>query len=235
VTVVAIVAGVAASLFVWDRNSAPSISTPMKKGKPQVAPPNPKSVKFTPAESAVVLPLAQRFVRDAVARHDMHSAWDISSPELKVDTRRSDWDRGENTIVPPYPVDHARWAVDYSYRNRVGLEVAVFPKAKANVGAMVFYMEVKRRTAHSKWLVDQWVPSQGSEFVVQGNKDPNMIDRTVGNPAGLGAIWLLVPVGLVGLILAIPVALGIRELRRNRRARRKYESTLPPLSPYRQS
>jgi hypothetical protein len=100
---------------------------------------------------------------------------------------------------------------------------------------MVFYMELKRATGNSKWLVDQWLPSPGSQYIVHDKTDPFMIDRTVANPPGLGAIWLLLPLGIVASILAIPLWLAIREFRRGRRARRNYEATLPQLSQYRSS
>jgi hypothetical protein len=231
---VVIVGGVTAALIAFDRNSAPSIATPMTKGKPQVPAPQPKNVKFTKREALEVLPVAQRFVFDAVARHNMHAAWDISAPELKADTSRADWDRGENTEVVPYPVDHARWSLDYSYHDAVGLQVAVFPKPKASLGAMVFYIELKRARGgrHSKWLVDQWLPSAGSSYIVHGKRDPNVLNRSTAPPQGLSTIWLVVPAGLLATILLIPVALGLREWRRNRRARRKYEANLPQLSQY---
>jgi hypothetical protein len=231
--IVVVVAGVAAALIAFDRNSAPSISTPVTKGQPQMPPKQPKNVRFTKSEEATVLPVAREFLFEAVARHNMHRAWNISAPELRVDTSRSDWDRGENTIITPYPLHHARWELDYSYKNRVGLQVAVFPKKQAKIGAMVFYMELKRATAHAKWLVDQWLPSPGSEYIASGNTDPLIADRSVGPPPGLSALWLALPLGVILTILGIPVGLGIRELRRNRRARRTYEATLPELSHYR--
>jgi hypothetical protein len=228
-------AAIAAALIVYDRNSAPSIATPMTKGKPQMPAPQPKNVKFTHSEAAAVLPIAQRFVLEAVGRGNMHRAWDLAAPAMKANTSRADWDKGENTIVAPYPVDHARWALDYSYRNKVGLQVAVYPKPKAHVGAMVFYMELARaqRNGHSTWVVDQWLASAGSEYIVHGKTDPFMIDRSAPDPAGLGAVWLAVPLGLLVVILSIPIGLGVREWRRNRRARRNYESSLPQLSEYR--
>lgn len=233
--VVVLAAAVAAALIAFDRNSAKSIATPVTKGKPQMPAKQPKNVKFTRSEAARVLPIAREFLFEAVARRNMHQAWNISAPELKTDTSRSDWDKGENTIVTPYPVDKARWAIDYSYKNTVGLQIAVFPKNRAKIGAMVFYMELKRKSRHSRWLVDQWLPSPGSEYIANGKTDPLAADRSVGPPPGLSAIWLAVPLGIVGAILTIPLFLGIRELRRSRRARRNYETTLPQLSQYRSS
>jgi hypothetical protein len=177
-----------------------------------------------------------KFVRDAVGRADMHSAWDISAPAIRSDTSRKDWDHGENTTIAPFPLHHARWRLDYSYRTAVGLEVAVFPKENADIkNPMVYYMELakERRHGHTAWLVDQWVPAPGSAQVVQGGGNPLAADQSTAPPQGLGSVWLLAPVGVLALGLSIPLLIGIREWRRSRRARRRYEGTLPSLSEYR--
>jgi hypothetical protein len=233
--VVLVVAAVVALLIAFEHNTAKSISTPVTKGKPYVPPPQPKSHRFSKAEASSVLPVAMRFVRDAVGRHDMHSAWNITAPALRGDTSRQDWDHGENTEIAPFAVDHARWRIDYNYPRAVGLEVAVFPTKRSEIkNPMVYYMELQkqRRHGHTSWLVDQWVPAPGSAQVVQGNVDPLAADRSTPPAQGLGAVWLAVPAGIVALILAIPLTLGIREWRRGRRARRRYESDLPSLSQY---
>ena len=233
--VVGAVATVVALLVAFEHNTAKSIATPTTKGKPDVPAPQPKSHRFTKVEAKVVLPVAMRFVRDAVGRHDMHSAWNITSPVLRADTSRKDWDRGENTEIAPFDVDHARWRIDYNYPRAVGLEVAVFPTSKSDVkNPMVYYMELQkeRHHGHTSWLVDQWVPAPGSAQVVQGNLDPLAADRSTPAAQGLGAVWLALPAGIIALILAIPLTLGIREWRRGRRARRRYESELPSLSQY---
>ena len=236
VAVVAAVAAAAALLVTYDRNTAPSTETPLTKGKPFVPAPQPKNVRFTRTEAKVVLPVAMHFVRDAVGRGNMHAAWNISAPEIRADTKRADWDRGENTTIAPFPLHHARWRLDYSYSNAVGLEVAVFPQKSAEIKTpMVYYMELKkaRRSGHTQWLVDSWVPAPGSAQVVQGSSNPLAANRATPPPQGLGAVWLLVPVGVLGLIVSVPLALGLREWRRNRRARRRYERALPSLSDYR--
>jgi hypothetical protein len=233
--VVLLAATVVGLLVAFERNTAKSTATPVTKGKPFVPAPQPKSRRFTKTEAKVVLPVAMRFVRDAVGRHDMHSAWEITAPVLRADTSRKDWDRGENTEVPPFDVDHARWRIDYNYPKAVGLEVAVFPTKTSEIkNPMVYYMELQKQRVHghSSWLVDQWVPAPGSAQVVQGNLNPLAGDRSTPPPQGLGAVWLAVPAGIILLILAIPLTLGVREWRRSRRARRGYDSGLPPLSQY---
>jgi hypothetical protein len=205
------------------------------KGKPFLPAPQPKNHRFTRVEAGHVLPVAMKFVRDAVGRHDMHSAWSITSPVLRADTSRTDWDRGENTEIAPFDVDHARWRLDYNYRTRVGLEVAVFPSKKSQIkNPMVYYMELEKHANRGRttWLVDQWVPAPGSAQVVQGSANSVAADRSTPPPQGLGAVWLAVPAGVVALILLIPLVIGIREWRRGRRARRRYEGNLPSLSQY---
>jgi hypothetical protein len=233
--VVLVFAVIVAALIAFERNTAKSTATPVTKGKPDVPAPQPKSHRFTKSEARIVLPIAMKFVRDAVGRHDMHTAWDITAPVLRGDTARRDWDKGENTEIAPFAVDHARWRIDYNYRTTVGLEVAVFPTKKSELkNPMVYYMELQKGRVHGRasWLVDQWVPAPGSAQVVQSNLNPLAADRSTPPAQGLGAVWLALPAGIIALILGIPLALGIREWRRGRRARRNYESNLPSLSQY---
>jgi hypothetical protein len=233
--VVAVVAMVVALLLAYEKNTAPSTETPVTKGKPFVPAPQPKNIRFTKSEQRHVLPVAMEFVRDAVGRKNMHSAWNISAAEIRSDTSRTDWDRGENTIIAPFPIHHARWKLDYNYSDTVGLEIAVFPEKNAEIkNPMVYYMELKKghRGGHTQWLVDQWIPAPGSAQVVAGAVDPLAGDRSTPPAQGLGSAWLLAPLGVLALAFSVPIFLGVREWRRNRRARRTYESTLPTLSDY---
>jgi hypothetical protein len=232
--VVLAAAAAVALLIAFQGNTAKSTATPMTKGKPTLPAPQPKNQRFTKTEASTVLPVAMRFVRDAVGRRDMHSAWNITAPVLRADTPRADWDKGENTEIVPFSVGRARWRVDYNYGTAVGLEVAVFPTKSSEIKSpMVFYMELQKHRAKGKtsWLVDQWQPAPGSAQVVQSG-NPLAADRSTPAAQGLGAAWLAVPAGIVALIVVIPLLLGVREWRRGRRARRRYEASLPSLSQY---
>lgn len=80
-------------------------------------------------------------------------------------------------------------------------------------------------------LVDSWSPRGGGE----GSPRPS---RTDGSPfridvrppvsasTSLGAVWLLVPAGLVALALLVPALLLVVERVRSRQARRAYERSL---------
>jgi hypothetical protein len=230
--VVVFVALTVSLLVAYDRNSAKSTATPVTKGKPTMPAPQPKSHRFTRAEADRVLPVAQRFIREVVNRQNMHAGWDITAPALRADTSRADWDRGENTEIAPFPVDHARWQVDYNYGDAVGLEIAVFPRKNSSIkNPMVYYWEAVKnsRGGHTRWLVDQWVPAPGSAQVVQGASNPIAANRSTPPPPGLSSLWLFAPLGILVAIIGIPLTVAAREWRRNRRARRRYEASLPPL------
>ena len=47
------------------------------------------------------------------------------------------------TCRSPYPVDVAKWDVDYSWEGVVGLKVALFPKKGEDVPAAVFDMQLR--------------------------------------------------------------------------------------------
>ena len=230
--VVLLVAVCVTLLIAYDRNSAKSTASPVTKGKPTLPARQPKSHRLTHAEADRVLPVAQRFIREVVDRRNMHAGWEITAPVLRGDTSRAEWDRGENTEIAPFPVDHARWQIDYNYGSAVGLEIAVFPRKNSTIkNPMVYYWEAikSRRAGHTRWLVDQWLPAPGSAQVVQGAANPLAANRSTPPPPGLSSLWLFAPLGILVAIVGIPLTVAAREWRRNRRARRNYEATLPPL------
>ena len=234
-TIVLVLAAGVGLLIAFERNTATSTSSPVTPGKPFVPAPQPKNVRFTRTEAASVLPVVQRFVHEAVDRKNMHSAWAITAPALKADTPRKDWDRGENTEIVPYPVDHAKWELDYNYGNTVGFDVAVFPRAHSGVKvAMIFFIELKRvrHGGHKVWLVDQWQPSPGSAMAAANGSNGPAIGQSPAPEARLSSIWLLLPLGVLSLIFVIPLVLAIRGWHAGRRARIEHERSLPHLPDY---
>jgi hypothetical protein len=184
------------------------------------------------AERRRVIATAARFVNTAVRRDHAERAFALVGPNLRNGTTKANWREGDIPVVP-YPVDDARWKFDYSYADEIGLQVAVFPAAGASVRPMVFNMSLRadRVGAERRWLVDSWSPrggggsarpnrSEGSSFQVGAGAAPERAS------AKLGAVWLLVPAGLVGLALLIPATLVVVERIRTRRAQRAYDASL---------
>jgi hypothetical protein len=124
--------------------------------------------------------------------------------------------------------------LDGSYKNTVYLEVAVWPKAGHDLSPMVFYLDERRVHTNrgDRWLVSDWQPAPGAAQVVQGNTRRTPFTPVPPAENILSVRWLLVPLGVFLLILFVPATIAVREWRRNRRATRAYEASLPSLSNY---
>jgi hypothetical protein len=216
---------------VFMRNTAPPHKEVVTKGAPSVYV-QPKTAGHTKVERASALGVAAEFVTTALRRTDVDRAWVLTEPELHADFTRKQWDSGKELPFPPYNFRQVRWRRDYSYRNRIGLQVAVFPAKTEKQKAMVFYLDLQKHGSgkNEHWLVSYFEPAPG-----QGSTPPGISEGAgggvtglhismpaAGNKAPLSAYWLLLPLSGLSLILLLPLALGIRGLIRNRRAAREY-------------
>ena len=221
---VATVGGSAALVGVLFSNTGHKNASHFRKGRPQLVAPNPKSVAFTPREQREVGLVAQQFVATAVLRNHPERSYDLTDQAFHQGLTRAQWGTG-NIPVVPYPrkaLDVVKWKLDYSFKDRVGLKVSFQPKRTATVGGMVFNIELHRAGAagHRRWLVGYWTPA-GLESPAPARRGP--VGALPPPRAGLGAEWLMVPVGLVvGLILLVPTVLVIRGWRRRVQADRAY-------------
>jgi hypothetical protein len=114
-------------------------------------PPTPKTVKLSPATTAV----ARTFVQTAVARKNLAAAYAISGPGIREGMSLTKFKTG-NIPVVPYLVTAetgARIAVDESYKTSALLEVYMSTPHQRD---RLFFMSlIKRKGA---WFVDSWVP-----------------------------------------------------------------------------
>ena len=220
-------AGTAAALGIFFSNTGHSNETPFTKGRVQLVAPLPKSVEFTKATQRDVMVVAAKFVATAVLRSHTERSYDLSDRAFHQGLTRAQWGTG-NIPVPPYrseDLDVVKWRLDYSYKDRVGLKIYLQPKPTSKVGGLAFNVELHRvgPPQHRHWLVDYWTPAG------QQGPAPSRAASPLGpatkTRAGLGAEWLVLPIGLVlGLILSVPIVLGIRGWRRRVRADRAYNA-----------
>lgn len=187
----------------------------------------PTRVPFAKAKREGVLRTAAKFLRTAVVREHVADSWELTDPALKQGYTRATW-ATQDIPVQPYPVDSAKWKVDYSWPNVVGLKAAVFPKKGHDVPAAVFDMELHAygKGKNRRWLVDSWTPTSytgipagplganANRGVVYEGKKP------------IATRWLFAPFILFGLAMLVPLGLGIRGWLRGRRAVRRYEAGL---------
>lgn len=186
----------------------------------------PESVPFEGARGDDALRLEQQFVDRAVFRHDVAGAYDLVAPELRRGFTRARWATSD-IPVEPYPaaaVKEVRGRLLYSYPERASLQITFVPKAGAAVGQQTFDLVLRRlgpATAR-RWVVGSWLPSSfGAAPRAAGRRDG--IDLRPVGKGQLGAAWLALPAGVLGLLLLALVGLGVRGWRRQRQAVRDYQ------------
>jgi hypothetical protein len=200
-------------------------------GKPKLVAKSPKADVFTKAERQQVRAVAVRFIESAVFRKNVADSFAITTSGLRQGESRTEWASGTIPIVP-YPakaVETVRWRVNYSYADEVGLQVAFYPKPSSGVDRQVFDIALQndRSAGVPHWLVSYWAPSGGVQL---SRADPRVrsIDTTPPK-AALGAIWLLVPIGIiVGGLVGVVTFVVVRGRIRHSRATRLYRSSSSP-------
>jgi hypothetical protein len=194
----------------------------------EIAAESDEEVALTRDARAAVLDVAQRFLTSAVLRSRVGESWELAHPDLRQGLTRREWTSGDIPVVP-YPVDSARWRLGYSYADRVGLEVYVFPRPGARVEAMVFDMELKPGGSGDGrgWRVSSWAPrARGAGQLPPQSPERAAAERRAVEEAEehmLPAAWLLAPVAAFLGVLALPLFLGLRDRRRDRRGERLHK------------
>jgi hypothetical protein len=189
--------------------------------------PRPKAL--TRAEAGQIWETATRFLRTAVQRRQLRSAYDLVGPELRGGMTRAEWSTGANPVVP-FPVSGIhKWTLAYAYRNDVALDVGLIAKPGSDTVAKAFRIELARRSSHAPWKVVSWQP-----IGVSGPGNVNSIRQKLlaappeppPSTITLAAWWLAFPAALLSLVLLLPVGLWVRSWRAGRRAERDYRNAV---------
>ena len=87
-------------------------------------------------------------------REHVGQSYALAHPKLRQGLSREEWGTGE-IPVQYYPVDAARWRLDFQYADELGLAVYVVPRRGADLRPMVFDMSMKPvdATGGRRWLV----------------------------------------------------------------------------------
>jgi hypothetical protein len=229
-----LLAGLIALGVLWP-NTAQEVPQVREPGRVQVYQP-PKTVKLTTQSRAKALATAANFVKTAVARRNVDLSWPLASASLRQGFTRSEWRKGEIPVVP-YPVAQAKWKLDYTYADAVGLQVLVYPVAGSTMRPNLFLMELKPAgdPAHRRWVVDSWTPSGVANPALQapgptagsgrgGSVGVGSLNPTVvgDGKSRLSAAWLFAPLALFAIAPAVLLVFAVRSRRRSRRAERAY-------------
>lgn len=183
----------------------------------------PVELRMTPSLRREFLSRSLAFVQTAVTRKDVDKAYDMVGPSLRQGMSRRAWHSGDIPVVPFPAVGLLEWNVAYSYTDDVALDLALVAPPRSDTVGKTFRIELKRYG--KRWLVEAWVP-QG----ISSSNNVRSIHKALADQpepkAPLGAAWLLVPFGILGVALLVPIGLGIRSWRVGRRAMRDYEADL---------
>lgn len=226
---VAVVAGTIAVGVLWPNSSREEPST--FSAEEAYVYREPKEVELTRAERARALAIAANFVTHAVARRKVELSYDLVGPDLKGGMTRAQWSEGTIPVVP-FPVREARWKVEYSYNDALGLQVLLLPTPRSNLRPAVFAMELTPtgRDKDGRWQVASWAPTgmtgagAAAPQTPGAGGVPNLGATLSGGEARLDAKWLLAPVALLLLVPLIVSAFYFRSWRRGRRAAAAYGS-----------
>jgi hypothetical protein len=213
----------------------------------------PKQVPFSAAKRRAVRKVLAHFIATAVARQRVADSWALAGPGLRQDITYKQWRTGEIPVVP-YPVaKHGQGAwdvVNYSYRNRVGLEVLLFPKPRSGYSVATVETDLVRGR-DGRWRVDYWMltkfhgpgataPADSASALGEGapnvhklpgkgskkraGRERTETEAAAGetSPARLDKTWVVVPLALLSLVIVIPLGIGTTAWLRNRRAAAEY-------------
>lgn len=190
-----------------------------------------KPVPMTPARRRQVSQTLVRFVATAVTRNDPLAAWDLATPGMKAGTTRAQWARGEVPVIP-YPAIPAQarsWTLVSSTEDDVVVDLVLQPPTGSKRGPIEFEVELKSVGArpNRRWLVHAFLPVRSYSPVASKPKPVKPLPTNLkpNYPTGrLSPVWFLVPAFLLGLIVLVPVGIGVLNWRRGVRAEREYRS-----------
>ena len=220
----ATIAGAVTAGAVAIGNTGHSNETPLID-KPAWVYREPATVRLTAADRRELFATATRFIKTAVARKHLDSAWELLGPEMRAGQTRKSWDTGFNNVIPFPAVGIATWDILYAYRNDVAIDLGVVGDKHSDWAGKTFTIELKRYRGHEhNWLVASWVP--------KGIGGAGQVKSIAALPppkpptAPLSATWLLLPFSIVGMLIVALTAWAIRGAVKQRRAARRYAQLL---------
>jgi hypothetical protein len=214
-------------------NTADRSAEDSPRGGPAYVYNAPKHIVLTRAQRARVLATAANFVTHAVARRKVEEAYDLTAPSLRGGLTRAQWRSGTIPVVP-FPVEEARWKLEFTDEDAIGLQVLLFPTPNSGLRPALFNMELapSGKGAEQRFLVTSWSPSgvAGGGVPAASATGAGGVPNVGGSWSGqarLGSRWLLAPVALFALVPLVVIGFFVRGWLRARRAEAAYAASSP--------
>jgi hypothetical protein len=209
-------------------NTGRSSATPIDRTRKPWVYRAPTHMSLTKRDRLELFRTSSRFVRTAVARKHLDTAWAMLGPEMKAGQTRKSWNTGFNNVVPFDADGIQAWDVLYAYDNDVALDLSLVSHGKRNKhnwAGKTFTLELKRYGNNNRWLVASWVPKG---IGGGGTLSPS---RRSGPPlppvkAAVSAKFLFVPAVFLASLLLVLALWGVRSVVRGRRASRRVAEAL---------
>jgi hypothetical protein len=188
------------------------------------------ATRLRPADRAAISRTLDVFVPAAIARHRPGRAYAVSAPSLRAAATRAQWRRGQ-LPVSPFPAVGTRfhgWAATAVLPGYASVDIQLRAPRSSKQGLTNWTIELRK--IGGRWLVESALPTaffprdgSGSANLHAWNDLLPQASGTSERHGRLSGTWLLAPVlGFVGLVVALPAGLLIRNWRRNVRAYRRY-------------
>lgn len=208
-------AAVVGAVVLWP-NTAPDEQQPPSNVAAKIEQ-EPKHVRLKAPDKRDALVVIRHFLYTAVARKHVDRSFDLVAPELRAGFTRKEWATQDIPVVP-FPVQSARWRLEYSDDRGVGFSVALFPTKGSQQRAQVFLVGLHTigRVKQRHWVIDEWqaAPSQGLQQVSgPGGGGGGVLEQTsakinLSGKSRESAAWLLLPLGFLSLVIIIPLLIG---------------------------
>jgi len=208
-------------------NTGHSQATPIDRTKKAWVYTAPVHVRLTRRDRIALFTASSRFVRTAVARKQLDSAWNMLGPEMKAGQTRKSWDTGDNNVVPFNADAIEAWDILYAYKDDVALDLSLVSGRRngVNWAGKTFTLELKRDPASHRWLVASWVPDGvGGGGTLSTNRRTGPPPLSVSKH--VSSRWIFVPGLFLGGLLLVLAAAGVLNVMRSRRASRRYAEAL---------
>jgi hypothetical protein len=205
-------------------NTGRSNETPLTN-KPAWVYHEPQRLRLTNADRRELFEVATRFVRTAVARKHLDTAWRMLGPEMRAGQTRQSWNTGFNNVIPFPAVGIANWDIAYAYKDDVAIDLAVVGARTSDWAGKTFTIELKRYKSHPRdWLVAAWVPKG-----VGGSQQIRSVAAKPPPPPVKAAVspkWLLVPLAILGTLVLVLISWGVRTSIKQRKSAKRFAEAL---------
>lgn len=245
----AVTGSIAAVLALVHGGKTPSVAPGKHAGRAQV---DVQSKHVSAADRRAINKALDQFIPAGLSGSAPQTAWRLSGPDLKGGSTLRQWRHGTSPIphYPPRGTTFHNWTTLAAGPDYVDFNLLVHHRAGSGPtgSSEVFSGQMLKRNGH--WLVNglytiavfarpdkhgrhELGPADFAAGPAAQSNQSGGAPPPSGHSASLGLTWLVVIVGIIGLVLLFPLGLGVASVVRSRKARRRYQrpeaQALPPL------